>query len=70
LIESHRAHRELLKSFLSNRSRFDGFLDQLAEDYTETIRALVQCDRNLEAEFVDQQAVHLGLARRCESLTP
>lgn len=61
----NREFRILLKSFLSYRERFDGFLEQVSTEIIETIRELISCDEVLEEDFAREVEVDLARARNC-----
>ncbi|CRK96220.1 CLUMA_CG009647, isoform A [Clunio marinus] len=64
----NRELRILLKVFLSYRDLFDGFLDEISEDYLNTIRDLIECDQVLEREFEAEIEVELNRAQNCAAL--
>jgi hypothetical protein len=66
----NRNFRILLKIYLAYRERFDGMLDNLSEDYLETIRELVSCDRDVESEFEREVERDMARARGCVGENP
>lgn len=63
--EINRNFRELLKVYLSYRTRFEGFLEEVSGEYLETIRTLISCDDDLSAEFKGEIDLDLAKARGC-----
>lgn len=61
----NREFRILLKTYLSYRTRFDGFLDQVSEDFLDTVRRLVTCDVDLETDFQREVERDMQRARGC-----
>lgn len=63
--EINRNFRELLKVYLSYRTRFEGFLEEVSGEYLETIRTLISCDDDLSDEFKREIDLDLAKARGC-----
>lgn len=66
----NREFRLLLKSWLSYRERFDGFLDEVSGDFLDTIRTLISCDEDLETEFKQEIDRDLARGRGCVGVNP
>lgn len=63
--EINRNFRILLKLYLSYRDRFDGFLEEVAGEYQETIENLITCDVDLANDFKREIDLDLSIARNC-----
>lgn len=66
----NREFRILLKTFLSYRDRFDGFLDEISSEVVDTIRELVNCDVELTQDFNTEVTRDLQRGRACVGLPP
>jgi hypothetical protein len=66
----NREFRILLTRARPYRERFDGFLEEVSREVLDTIRDLISCDDDLEADFQREVTADLARGRGCVGTNP